>query len=441
MKIKFYILVTVLTIGLLSASSIGANVSWAKSAADFTDLKDLDAATKAKFDAMISAGIFDGVSDNRFGLKDEMNRAQFAKVAALIVGLPVNNVPINSSFRDVTTEHYALPYIEAIRAAGITDGVGEGRFDPAGKVTKEQLATFLVRALGKQGEAQETPKVNDSTVSDWAAGYVQQALNLNLLRNSQNGTFGGKSNANRELLATAGFEAARSVEASKPIEVSGADFLAGNQLHLTLTVGVNANSVDLSKIMINGVPLDSKLNSFELSVDKKTIIIKLHEGFQLDLSKTPIITVNGLTTLYGNEVRNEASNVIPVKLTVPPVNSRLPAIPEPAPIPDTSSPEPNPEPGPPVEEPSPEPNPEPGPPVEEPNSEPNPESGPPVEETNPDPNQEPGPSVEEPSPEPNQEPEPSVEETNPDPNPESGPDLEPEFPEDKPEQDTNPEIE
>ena len=440
MKIKFYILVTVLTIGLLSASSIGANVSWAKSAADFTDLKDLDAATKAKFDAMISAGIFDGVSDNSFGLKDEMNRAQFAKVAALIGGLPVNNAPTNSSFRDVATDHYALPYIEAIRAAGITDGVGEGRFDPAGKVTKEQLATFLVRALGKNGEVQGTPPVNDSTVSDWAAGYVQQALNLNLLRNSQNGTFGGKSNANRELLATAGFEAARAVEAAKPIEVSGADFLAGNQLHLTLTVGVNANSVDLSKIMINGVPLDSNLNSFELSADKKTIMITLHKGFQLDLSKTPIITVNGLTTLYGNEVRNEASNVIPVKLTVPPVNSALP-VPEPAPIPVTPNPESNPEFGPPVEEPNSEPNPEPEPPVEEPNSEPNPEPGPPVEEPSLEPNPEPGPPVEEPSPEPNPEPGPPVEETNPDPNPESGPDLEPEFPEDKPEQDTNPEIE
>ena len=53
-------------------------------------LKDLDAATKAKFDAMITAGIFDGVTDTTFGLKDEMNRAQFAKVAALIMGLEVN---------------------------------------------------------------------------------------------------------------------------------------------------------------------------------------------------------------------------------------------------------------------------------------------------------------------------------------------------------------
>ncbi|MFC5452335.1 S-layer homology domain-containing protein, partial [Paenibacillus aestuarii] len=63
------------------ALSMFSSVAFGKTSADFTDLKDLDAATQAKFDAMISAGIFDGVSDTTFGLKEEMNRAQFAKVA------------------------------------------------------------------------------------------------------------------------------------------------------------------------------------------------------------------------------------------------------------------------------------------------------------------------------------------------------------------------
>ncbi|TCB71333.1 filamentous hemagglutinin N-terminal domain-containing protein [Acinetobacter sp. ANC 4216] len=56
-----------------------------KTSADFSDLKDLDAATKAKFDALISAGVFDGVSGNALG-SDEMNRTVFARVAALIGG-------------------------------------------------------------------------------------------------------------------------------------------------------------------------------------------------------------------------------------------------------------------------------------------------------------------------------------------------------------------
>jgi cell division septation protein DedD len=186
------------------------NATAAKTSADFTDLKDLDAATKAKFDALISAGVFDGVSEGTFGLKDEMNRAQFAKVAALIYGLKVDSSLTTSSFSDVKSDGpggYALPYIEAIKAAGITEGYGNGTFNPAGSVTKEQLATFLVKGLGQNKEAQALPGVKDESVSDWAKGYVQLALQLKLLDNGEDGKFGGKSNATRDLLVTGAYEA------------------------------------------------------------------------------------------------------------------------------------------------------------------------------------------------------------------------------------------
>ncbi|MDI4648042.1 chitobiase/beta-hexosaminidase C-terminal domain-containing protein [Cohnella hashimotonis] len=183
----------------------------AKTSADFSDLQDLDAATKAKFDALISAGVFNGVSETKFGIGDEMNRAQFAKVAALIFDLEVNKDAKTSSFKDVKADDpangYALPFIEAVKAAGITEGYGEGIYDPAGKVTKEQLATFLVRGLDMNEEAKATPGVNDATVSDWAKGYVALALEKKLLDNGSDGQFGGQTNATRDLLLTGAFEA------------------------------------------------------------------------------------------------------------------------------------------------------------------------------------------------------------------------------------------
>lgn len=159
---------------------------------------------------MISAGIFDGVSDTSFGLKEEMNRAQFAKVAALLTGLPTNPSLKTSSFSDVRGDDpangYALPYIEALKTAGITDGYGEGTYNPAGKVTKEQLATFLVRVLGKDAEGRSATG-SDTTVSDWAQGYVALALQLKVLSNGADGKFGGQSNATRDLLLTGAYEA------------------------------------------------------------------------------------------------------------------------------------------------------------------------------------------------------------------------------------------
>jgi hypothetical protein len=202
------ILSSAMALSMFSSVAFGAT---AKTSADFTDLKDLTADQKAKFDAMISAGIFDGVADGKFGLNDKMNRAQFAKVAALIFHLDVDTTLKTSSFSDVKADDaangYALPYIEAVKKAGITDGYGEGIYNPAGEVTKEQLAAFIIRGLGKDAEAKATPGVSDKTVSDWAKGYVAYALASKLVTNGADGTFGGTVAAIRALLVEASYGA------------------------------------------------------------------------------------------------------------------------------------------------------------------------------------------------------------------------------------------
>ncbi|MDR6882952.1 S-layer homology domain-containing protein [Bacillus sp. 3255] len=184
-----------------------------KSSSDFSDLSQLDAGTRAKFDAMIAAGIFDGLGEGVFGLHEKMNRAQFAKAAALIFKLKVDTSLSVSSFSDVSAADpangYALPYIEALKAANLTDGFGAGTFHPAGEVTKEQLAAFLIRGLNKETEAQSNPGGNDDTVSEWARGYAAAAVRMNLLGNLTDGKFGGVSPATRELLVTSSYEAKR----------------------------------------------------------------------------------------------------------------------------------------------------------------------------------------------------------------------------------------
>ncbi|MBE1447324.1 S-layer homology domain-containing protein [Paenibacillus sp. OAS669] len=219
-------------------SSVAFGEEAGKTSANFSDLKDLDAATKAKFDEMISAGIFDGVKDDTFGLKDKMNRAQFAKVAALVFKLKVDTSLKTSSFTDVKADDpangYALPYIEAVKAAGITDGYAPGEFNPAGEVTKEQLATFLIRGLKKDSEGKATPGVNDNTVSDWAKGYVALALQLKLLSNGTDGTFGGTTAATRDLLVLSSYEAKHQYKADFNGKYAINSFKATNFNELTL---------------------------------------------------------------------------------------------------------------------------------------------------------------------------------------------------------------
>ncbi|MBB6691329.1 S-layer homology domain-containing protein [Cohnella xylanilytica] len=330
MNKKAMLLASSLLLGLPAANAAALTSS------DFTDLKELDAATKAKYDALIESGIFDGMTDGTFGFNEKMDRAQFAKVAALIMGLEVDKDLKTSSFKDVTTDSsggYALPYIEALKQAGITEGVGDGNFNPGGTVTKEQLATFLVRVLGQEANA-SSPTLQDPTVSPWAKQYVATALQLKLLSSGADGQFSGQTQATRNLLVLGSYETKKQIESSSPVKVSGADFASDNRLVIAMTAGIDGSTIDLSKITINGVPLDPNRDKFVLSDDKKTITIILGSGFTLDSSKTPVIEVDGVKSLFGTDVKGGGGEApIPVSVTVPPPAPQPPSNSSSTPIP------------------------------------------------------------------------------------------------------------
>ncbi|KRE73608.1 S-layer homology domain-containing protein [Paenibacillus sp. Soil750] len=275
------------------ALSMFSSVAFGKTSADFTDLKDLDAATKAKFDAMISAEIFDGVSDTTFGLKEEMNRAQFAKVAALIMGLEVNKDLKTSSFTDVNVTDpangYALPYIEALKTANVTDGYAEGQYNPAGKVTKEQLATFLVRVLGKDAEAKALTGT-DKTVSGWAQGYVTEALALKVLANNADGTFGGITNATRDLLVTGAYEAKQQYVPAGQVSLTEAKATGVQQV----TVKFN-KPVDTAKATVALTKGTANVaTTAKFADDKKSVVLTLTDVKVTEGNYTA--TLSGLDT-------------------------------------------------------------------------------------------------------------------------------------------------
>ncbi|WP_409343638.1 chitobiase/beta-hexosaminidase C-terminal domain-containing protein [Paenibacillus sp. MBLB4367] len=317
-------------LGLNAVFSFPADAA-AKTSADFTDLKDLDAATKARFDAMISAGIFDGVSDTTFGLKDEMNRAQFAKVAALITGIEVNKDLKTSSFGDVKVDDaangYALPFIEALKTAGVTDGYGEGTYNPAGKVTKEQLATFLVRVLGKDAEA-KAKTGNDSTVSNWAQGYVAWALQQKILTNGADGKFGGQASATRDLLLTSAYEAKAQYVSPGKVSIAEAKPVGVKKINVTFNKPIDTTKAGLSITKAEGAQVDwaadkrSATLTFAKNLEEGSYVVTLSGLDAAVVDKTTAtVTVIAETvtkiefTSASNTVASSKAVVIPFKAT------------------------------------------------------------------------------------------------------------------------------
>ncbi|OXM83802.1 S-layer homology domain-containing protein [Paenibacillus rigui] len=175
--------VTLLTSAAL-AFSLFTSTALADTAtsSDYKDLSNVDQAVKAKIDTLLSKGVFEGVSSDSFGIAENMTRAQFAKVAALVFGLKVDMTIQKSGFSDVVAEDpangWAIPYIEAARHAGLIDGMTETTFAPGDPVTLGQLDTVFLKGLGKQ--------VNTS-VSPWYADAVKQAKALGIHPSSKEG--------------------------------------------------------------------------------------------------------------------------------------------------------------------------------------------------------------------------------------------------------------
>lgn len=173
------------------AFSMFASVAFGDSDAKLT--------TQQKFDILKEAKIVNGYPDGSAGLEKDMNRAEFAKVVANLMGLEPIKGQLSFKDKGYTEKYWATPYIEAVYAAGLMEGKNTTKkiFDYKGKVTVQEMAAVLVRALKL-----EVPENTNNNASNWAKGYVQAAIDAKILDANAN----PKANATRAQLTDTAYE-------------------------------------------------------------------------------------------------------------------------------------------------------------------------------------------------------------------------------------------
>ncbi|MFH5184324.1 S-layer homology domain-containing protein [Paenibacillus sp. TAB 01] len=260
-----------------------------KKASDYKDLTSVDAALQAKIDTLLSKGIFEGVSDDTFGIDQQMTRAQFAKVAALVFGLKVDMNVSASSFTDVRTDDaangWAVPYIEAARAAGLVDGVTATTFAPGDPVTVGQLDTLFLKGLGHQV---------DVTASPWYADAVKQASALGIHPSDKN----GDAVASRADLVTGAYgslPASPDVpqEDSNLVSVTAAQANGEHAVDIRLDRAVDTSAAKLT-LTKNGTVIDTKT---AWSSDKKLATLTLSDEDEKLTNGTYKVTLSGIDSL------------------------------------------------------------------------------------------------------------------------------------------------
>lgn len=122
---------------------------------------------------LVDAQIAEGCSPRLFCPTDGLTRGQMASLLARALDLPAGE----ATFSDVPEDGTHAEDIAALADRGITTGCAEDRFCPRATVTREQMASFLARALDlPSGEATFTDVDPDSEHAEDIAALAASGI-------------------------------------------------------------------------------------------------------------------------------------------------------------------------------------------------------------------------------------------------------------------------
>lgn len=146
--------------------------------------------------------IFSGINKDTFSPNDSMTRAMYVTIMGRIAQVDKNYSINNFSYTDLKADAYYVPYVMWAVEKGITQGIGNNKFNPDSKITREQMATFTVRFF----DAYEIPYPENTVtilpkdldeVSPWAQEAVLKLWSSGLFKGDEKGNFNPENNATR----------------------------------------------------------------------------------------------------------------------------------------------------------------------------------------------------------------------------------------------------
>ena len=166
---------------------------------DFTDVP-ADAWYRDYLAYATENGMINGTSATTFSPKGTMTRGMFIAILGRVFA---NGTESGTKFADVSPDKYYYPYVYWGVNNGVTNGTSDRTFEPDKKITRQQMASMVGRAIANLGLNLE--KKNDSPysysdengIADYAKDGIQICWEYGLMLGDTNGTFRPQSNVTR----------------------------------------------------------------------------------------------------------------------------------------------------------------------------------------------------------------------------------------------------
>lgn len=230
------------------------------------NLTDLDKSyAKAEIQTLVNEGIVNGYEDQTFRPEEKINREEFAKLLCKALKLS-EDAESSNQFKDVSD--WARPYVGALYKAGITRGTGADTFGALDNLSREDMATFFVRAMNMQDQADALysvgaidPTFNDAAnISDYAKPYVGFAQKIGFIQGD--GTnFDPANNSERQDVAHLVYTYIKEFDSKYIPNII--------KVELPAAVDVTVNADGMYKVTL---PTTEGLNSTEMTFNKDEVI-------------------------------------------------------------------------------------------------------------------------------------------------------------------------
>ncbi|NOU99805.1 S-layer homology domain-containing protein [Paenibacillus planticolens] len=155
---------------------------------------------KDDVETLASKLILNGIEEDKFAPNNRITRAEFA--AMLVRSLGLDEVKA-TGFKDVAAADWFSGSVGASQKAGLINGYEDGTFKPDALISREQMATMVIRALkvAEKEVAVDASSLNKfadrNSVSSWSKDAVAQAITTGIVQGVTDTSFAPQDNATR----------------------------------------------------------------------------------------------------------------------------------------------------------------------------------------------------------------------------------------------------
>ncbi|WP_179232977.1 S-layer homology domain-containing protein [Paenibacillus rigui] len=157
----------------------------------FKDVTESYAWAQAAIQQLASKGIIQGTSETTFEPQKHITRADFMTLLVRALGLKAD---FDSNFSDVQPGDYYFEALGIAKKLGISDGIGDNKFDPRAQITRQDLMVLSARALQassllhNQGKAADLQEFKDhAQVASYAKEAVASMVKAGFVEGSNDG--------------------------------------------------------------------------------------------------------------------------------------------------------------------------------------------------------------------------------------------------------------